>query len=157
MLAQARFEEALGLYQAMGDDQGVALARLNLAGLAWDRGEDHESHRLFGDYLALFWELGDKRGVVWSVEGLAIVAVAHGRLAEAARLFGAMEALRDKIGLPRDAVDRKGYMDAVAAARDQLGKGTFRAAWYAGQSVPVGHAVAEALAMAGALATTGKG
>jgi hypothetical protein len=76
---------------------------------------------------------------------MAELAVAQGQNEQAARLLGSAEVLRDAIALPLQPPDRAEHDRIVAAARAQLDKSTFAAAWAEGRSMTLEQAIAYAL------------
>jgi hypothetical protein len=78
----------------------------------------------------------------FNLEGLAGVVATQGALRWAAQLWGAAEALREAIDVPRLPVDRRGYEQAVATVRAQLGEEAFAIAWQEGRTMSPEQALA---------------
>jgi DNA-binding CsgD family transcriptional regulator len=78
----------------------------------------------------------------WSLEELASVMAAQGEPTWAAQLWGAAKALRESLGTPMPPVGRADYERSVTAARAQLGKKTFVAAWEEGRAMTAEQALA---------------
>lgn len=72
--ARSRLEEALALYRALGDDQGVASASQMLGSIARERGDYARSEALHEESLAIWRKLGDEAGQVRSLNYLGYVA-----------------------------------------------------------------------------------
>jgi predicted ATPase/DNA-binding NarL/FixJ family response regulator len=149
--AAAHFEDALAAFRTSGNTYGAGWALTNLAKVTRARGDHVRAASLFAEGLALLWDHGDQLGIAGCLRGLARVAVLTHRYDHAARLFGAEEALREAIGAPV-ARHRARHDEAVASVRDGLGETAFAAAWAAGRSLPLAQAVAEAVALPGAIA-----
>jgi non-specific serine/threonine protein kinase len=144
--AAALYGESLTLRREQQDTRGVAENLANLALLARDRGDERQMATLYAESLTLFQLVADRVGVAYCLEELAGAIRAQGRDECAARLCGAAAALRGSSGAPPWPADRARYDDTVAAARQALGEGRFAAAWAAGEALPLGQAIAEALA-----------
>jgi hypothetical protein len=80
------------------------------------------------------------------LDWVAALETARGRPERAARLFGAAEVQWQATGAVRFPPDRAGYERDVAAARAQLDKERFAAAWEEGQALGFEAAVAYAAA-----------
>jgi DNA-binding CsgD family transcriptional regulator len=78
---------------------------------------------------------------------LAEAAALSGQAASAVRLWGAAAGLRAALGTPLPPTERGRHERAVTASRVALGQAAFAAAWDAGRVLPLGQAVAEALAL----------
>ena len=135
--ARSFAEQSLGLSKEIGDPGSLADS-LTLLG---------KVHFMQGDYTAarvLYEEsLASSFGVnLWSLEELASVVAAQGELTWAAQLWGVAEALRESMGTPMPPVDRADYERSVAAARGQLGKKAFVAAWEEGRTMSTEQALA---------------
>jgi hypothetical protein len=99
------------------------------------RGDHAFARTLYEESLAMAQEIGDKELFASGLEGLASVGAVQGELAWATRLWGAAEALREAIGAPLPPVERADYEQAVAIARDRLGKDAFASAWAEGRAL----------------------
>lgn len=78
----------------------------------------------------------------FNLEGLAGVVATQGALRWAAQLWGAAETLREAIDVLRLPVDRRGYEQAVATVRAQLGEEAFAIAWQEGRAMSPEQALA---------------
>src|SRR5207247_1188675 len=77
-----------------------------------------------------------------SLEELASVVAAQGEPTWAAQLWGTAEALRESLWTPMPPIMRADYERSVAAARAQLGKKAFVAAWKEGRTMTAEQALA---------------
>jgi non-specific serine/threonine protein kinase len=146
------FAEALPLFEATGDRRGAAFALANLAWVAMRRGDDARAAELYGRALAVFRELGDREATASVLEVVAWLPQRAGRAEPAARLLAAAATLRAADGIRITPLHRAGHDPVLAATRAALGDEAFAAAWAAGEALPIGDAVAEALEVAVALA-----
>jgi predicted ATPase/class 3 adenylate cyclase len=145
--ASSLFEESLAVQRELGDKAGIAHSLSHLGRVAAIQGDYTAAHPLYKESLGIAREAGDKELVASGLEGLAGVVAAQGEPAWAARLWGAAEAVREVIGVPIPPVERANYERAVAAARAQLGKKAFAAAWAEGRATPLEQGIANALKM----------
>jgi hypothetical protein len=116
--------------------------------IAQAEGDHEQARELFAEGLKLAAEVGDETNVAYYLEGLASLATSEGKVVPAARLWGAAEALFERIEAATYLYvpDRSLYHEQVDAARTQLGKEAFEAAWAAGRNMSLGQAVEYALA-----------
>ncbi len=90
--ADARFEEALGLFRELGDRTGIAMA-LNTQGLAMvERGQTDEARSQFEASLEIYRELEIGAGIGFTLENLGVAAIGSGALDQAEELL--QESLR---------------------------------------------------------------
>jgi ATP/maltotriose-dependent transcriptional regulator MalT len=104
-------------------------------------------HFVQGNYTAaraLYEESMAFSGMVYAgtLEKLADVVAAQGEPMWAAQLWGAAETLRENVGIPILPDMRSDYERSVAAARAQLGKKGFVAAWEEGRAMTPEQALA---------------
>jgi non-specific serine/threonine protein kinase len=118
--AQARYEESLALYRALGDRQGIAVCTGNLGNLAYDRGEREAAKTLYAECLALGRELGDSRSVALSLNNLGIIAVGQGDYATAENLFAESLALHREKSNSQGIADALGNLGDIATARNDF-------------------------------------
>jgi tetratricopeptide (TPR) repeat protein len=144
--AVALFEESLALLRQLGATPSLALTLRNLADVARDRGDLGRASAFSKEGLVLAREVGDKLRIAQSLDGIAALAAAQGRLGMAVRLYGTASALRKAIDAPLAPGDAAQHERDVVAVRDRLGEPAFKAAWEAGQALPLEEAIAEALA-----------
>jgi predicted ATPase/class 3 adenylate cyclase len=131
--ARSRVEESLTLYREMEHREGMAEALSMLGKVEAARGDHAFARTLYEESLAMAQEIGDKELLASGMEGLASVGAMQGDLAWATHLWGTAEALREAIGAPLPPVERADYEQAVATARDRLGKDAFASAWAEGR------------------------
>jgi tetratricopeptide (TPR) repeat protein len=143
--AEALCEEALGLRRAVGDTRGVAGCLFMLGWQAQERGDYMRAVAMYAESIPLFQSVGVAWPVAYMLDGLARIACACGQGERAVRLYAAAAALHGAGGgapMP----DRLAARDRdIGVLRDALGEEAFAAAWAAGQALPPGQAIAEAL------------
>lgn len=135
-------EESQGLYREMMHRHGIASSLALLARVAVFQGDYTAARSLYEESLALAREVGHKELIASGLEGMASVVAVQGEPAWATQLWGAAESLRIASGMPLAPVERAGYEQAVAAARDRLGERLFAAGWAEGRNVTPEQALA---------------
>lgn len=149
---RALLEEALAACRALGQPYfaGGCLARL--AYLDQVAGEAARAAARYGESLQLTWEGGGLLQYDRALDGLAALAADRGEAGAAARLLGMVAATRERTGMTGsmwpELRDR-----AAQTARAILGEDGFVSAVAAGRRLPAPAVLAEALAVAEALAT----
>jgi predicted ATPase/DNA-binding CsgD family transcriptional regulator len=133
--AQAMVEEALALFEEVGDRRGISKAHYRLGSIAFDRGDYTAAHTFYEQSLAILWEVEDTWSLAACLERVAEAAVAQGEPAWALRLCGAAEVLRETIEAPVPPIERTDYDYALAAARTLLGQEVFSATWEEGRTM----------------------
>jgi tetratricopeptide (TPR) repeat protein len=133
--ARSRIEESLTLYREMEHREGMAEALCMLGKVEAARGDYAFARSLYEESLAIAREIGDRELLATGLEGLASAVAAQDEPGWAVRLWGAAEALRETIGAPLPPIERADYEQAVATARDHLGKESFDAAWAEGRAM----------------------
>jgi DNA-binding CsgD family transcriptional regulator len=108
---------------------------------------------LFGEALSLLRDGTDLQIVANCLKSLGAVAAAVGRAEQATRLFGAAEVVWERFGYEQPPAERPRLERIVAPARAKLPAAAFAAAWAAGRELPLNRAIAEALAVAGEVAS----
>jgi len=151
--AEAYMSECLAMARAGGWRLPIAFS-LEAAGTsARDRGDRRTAAILFGESLALVADGRDVGTLGNCIRSIGAIAAAEHQPEQAARLFGAAEALYERHGIgeqpPAEQVLRE---RDYALAREQLPVGAFDAIWSAGRTMPIDEAIAEALAVAEAIA-----
>jgi predicted ATPase/DNA-binding SARP family transcriptional activator/DNA-binding CsgD family transcriptional regulator len=156
-LASHYYTEALALDRATGDQQGIAIRLHNLGYIALHEGDTAHAVRSFRESFTLNQALGYRTGPLSFLEGMAAAASAADRPRDAARLYGAWIAACVPPGteFKLHAPDQAEYDRYVARARAAIGETAFSQAWEQGKIVPLEQAVAEALALADAMAGHG--
>ena len=113
----------------------MAEALIGLASVAAMQGDFVAAHHLYQESFLILQRIEYKELIPSCLEGLAAVAAEQGELVWVAHLWGAAEVLREAIGTPIPPVYCPGYLQAVAAARSQLGEEDFATAWAQGRSM----------------------
>jgi DNA-binding CsgD family transcriptional regulator len=101
-------EEALALYQGLGDESGVAWALLCLGTQHLEKGDNERAAPLFEAALALSRRIGDRRNIVYAVWNLAEVASRRGEH-ERAKTLG-----MERLALVREMEDKYQVSCAIA-------------------------------------------
>ncbi|MBC8076015.1 MAG: tetratricopeptide repeat protein, partial [Chloroflexales bacterium] len=109
--AELLLGRSLGLLQAQGEHQEIAVALHGLGLAATKRGDLVTGKRLLGEGMTTFELCGNQSGVARSLDRLATVAYKSGDADEALRLYGESLALRRALGVPF----------GIAAALDNMG------------------------------------
>ena len=149
--ADALFGEALAHAREVGYKVGEAAALHRLGLAAHDRGDAQQALLLLGESLRIVKETGDVEEMAGVLDGMARV-VALTSPERAARFCGMAAALRETRGTARPPAEQAPHERAVAAIQRTLGEQGFAAASAAGRALPLEHAIAEALAVAGEMA-----
>lgn len=144
--ARPLLEEGLHIYSDLGDRIGVAESLNMLARLAHQDGQHAPATARYGDSLRLARDIGHKQAMAASLAGLTELAAEQRQPERAVRLFSAAEGLRTTINAPWTAANLARYDQMLARLRLKLGDSRFSEAWAAGQAMPLGKAVEEALA-----------
>jgi len=144
VMAHSLLEESAALYRNMGDRSNIAVPLGYLAYQALRQGDYTAARSLFSESLAMArgWH---KWGVAWRLEGFAGLAAKEEEPKRAARLYGAAQVLLDSVGARLDPIDRLGYDQYVAIAREQLGDAAFAQAWAEGRAMTMEQAIDLAL------------
>ena len=150
--ARALHEEALTLRRGVGDRWLSAFSLTSLGDVAQAEGDHPRAAALFAEALGLFHGLGSRWGIAVSLAGMAELAARAAVALAAARLSGAADALFEATGTHLDPLDRAGYAHGLAVARTRLGTTAFGAARAQGRAAPLETIVAQAQAVAAAVA-----
>jgi tetratricopeptide (TPR) repeat protein len=144
--ARARHEEALAIFHALGDRQGIASSLSNLALVTYHQGDYAAARALYEESLGSYAAVTDRWGIAWSLESLATVELATQAPERAARLWGGAQRLREEMGSPVSPTDRPRYDSQIAAARAAMGDdAAFDIAMQKGHAMTPEEAVAYAL------------
>jgi predicted ATPase/DNA-binding CsgD family transcriptional regulator len=128
----AHFEAALEVARANDDHHAAGYAAYQLGTIARLNGDRTAALSLHQEALRLRSQCRDQPGMADSLEALAGLAIDRGDAATAARLFGAAWSIRQGSGHPRPPGQGHGYDADLAAAREQLSRDDFDAAWSEG-------------------------
>jgi len=142
------YEESLGLFEAFDDRGGMADALVGVALAAHDGGQGSGSAEAARRSLRLYSELQDHRGVALALEALADIILPQ-QPADAVRYLAAAATIRVDLDAPATPNGSARQELGLAIARSRLGDATFTLAQLAGRSLPLDHAVEEALVPAG--------
>jgi len=142
--AAARYREAAELLGEAGPRGWRADALRKLGYVTHRLGDDREARALFTEALSLCRDLDDRRRVAESVVGLACL-IAESQPELAARLLGATAATLQTTALRLSPSNQAEYDRSLATARLELGDEALDAAWSEGRSMPLEHAITEAL------------
>jgi tetratricopeptide (TPR) repeat protein len=150
--AMTLFEDAMAIARERGDQIAIALMQVSLGDALSAQGNISGAAEMYRSGLAAAQKLSEVRTIAGCLRGLASIALADGRSAQAVRLLAAEKALRAP-----NRLHIFGYADErrardLAAARTVLGQAPFAIAWDAGTQMGPEEAVAEASAVAAALA-----
>jgi predicted ATPase/DNA-binding CsgD family transcriptional regulator len=149
-------DESMKLYKEVGFRWGMVSSLCLLAKVTARQGDRAGARKLYEESLALASEVGRKELIATSLEGLASIVAAEGEPAWAAQLWGAAGSLRTAIGVSVAPVELADYEQAMAAAREQLGKKIFEARWVEGMEMTPEQAMA-AQGVGSVLSTVSKG
>jgi len=141
-------EEALALTRLTGDRFAANISLNLLAQAAWASGEHRLAERYLREALAVSHEIRAWMDAAYCVQGLAAAAGERDEQQRAARMLGAADAMLESAGPHfRDMAtdDHEPHQHAVSAAREQLGKRAWTAAWEEGRAMTFDQAVAFAL------------
>ncbi len=144
--ASTLLEEALAIFEKLGDKLDVARCMHDLAAIAARQGDVSAARSRFATGLAFFRDLGDTRNLIKCLEGLGGVCAAEGNAQKAARLYGASEALRQALGTPLPTSYRADYERNLSTLRTQLDESSLSAAWAEGRALTMQQAAIYALA-----------
>ena len=140
--ARSCIEEGLAFSRAHGARGDITEALVVFGQVTAAQGDDAAARALYKESLALARELGFKRVIPAALEGLASVVASQDEPTLAARLWGATEALREGMGTLIPPVYRAEYESSIAAARAELGRKTFDAAWAEGRTMTLDQVLA---------------
>jgi len=137
-------EESVAIFKELGYQIGLAEALIAFARVTACRGDIATARASYEESWKPLRELKGKELSAACLEGLGEVAVAQGAAEWAARLWGAAAMLRAAIGAPMAPIYRIAYGQAVTAARAQIGRKAFEAAWTEGRTMPLEQVLVEA-------------
>ena len=129
--ARALHQEALVIYQELGDRLGISTALLQLGTIAHDRGDYTSARSLFEQSLTIKRELGDRLGTAMLLNNLGIVAQQQGDYSKAQSLYEQSLAIKRELGdnlgvaislysLARVACQRADYSKALSLCQESL-------------------------------------
>ncbi|MEJ7763707.1 MAG: tetratricopeptide repeat protein, partial [Thermomicrobiales bacterium] len=150
--ARAVLEEALALQRETSHAYGAAVSLLYLGHVALTGGDHVTAALRYGESLSHWRDVDMRPGIVEVLSGLAAVAATTGDPERAGRLFGAAETMRQSIGVLARLPELTLYERDADRVRRDLGEERFAAAWEAGRAMTPERAIAEAAAVASAVA-----
>ncbi len=109
LLAEARrhLEAGRALFEAVGDQRGIASSHDDMGQLLWITGEYDQALEQLNRGLAMREKLGDKRSIALSLDNIGLVFMDHGDGRKARESFDSALALRREIG------DRTGTAESL--------------------------------------------
>jgi tetratricopeptide (TPR) repeat protein len=140
--AAERLEEAIAIYESLGDLWGELNAIGSLADAALDQRDTQRAGDRYREALAIAVDLDAKRDVAYCLAGLACAAALSGDLSGAGTLWAAAELFEDAYGSRMIAFERARYerlLVEVAGAR------AFVAAYERGRELTLDRALELAL------------
>jgi non-specific serine/threonine protein kinase len=143
--AGTAYQEAIDIAHEEGNTMYAAIALSNLSYVAYHQGDYEQAAAIIREVIARLLELENTRHLPHDLALMAGPVAAQGNPQKAARLLGASEALLEAMGLCLQAGDQFEIERYVAAAREQLDRATFEAAWSEGRAMSLEEAVAYAL------------
>ena len=143
--AQAAYEEALRVVQAMGDENYGANLQTNLAFVAGHLGEHRRALELMRTALGTVAKRGKRPIMAWCLGDLAGPELGLGRPERAARLVGAADAALARMNLRRQPTDQPEHEHTVAQLAESLGRERLDALLAQGARMSLEDAVAYAL------------
>jgi non-specific serine/threonine protein kinase len=135
-LAETRLAEALQLRDAHGFDLAAALSVLDLAIVAYSRGDYPLALARYRESLIRVGNRGELHYVAEGLSGVASAAAALAHARAAARLFGAAQALLQRVGIAAFDPAWQAIIDRnVATVQRALGDEAFETAWAEGRTL----------------------
>jgi len=143
--AEAAFAEAVALYQASHDQEGIGNTYLHMGHLARDREQLDRAAQLYVASLRVSLELGDRPRFSPALEGMAHVLLRRSNtdtraritLEFSVRLFACAAAIRESTGVPLPTVSQQVYLPDLHQLQTLLGTLAFEVAWSEGWDMPV--------------------
>jgi tetratricopeptide (TPR) repeat protein len=112
------YQSALGLFQEIGDQYGIALTIGSLSEIDFRQGKYQQAKPLAEQALALSREIGDLRQIGYSLMNLGVIAASDGDLLEAKTLFEECLACMKELGEP---ISTARALNNLAISYDFLG------------------------------------
>jgi predicted ATPase len=139
-------QEALAIYERLGDDMGVAGACGGIGTTYLYQGRLDDARAFLSRSLTIWRGLGDRRVLGWLFALAALVAVMRGDARRAALLLGKSDDVMKEIGERRPSWPGGPDDRATRAVSEALGEDEFQAARSEGAALPFDEAVELALA-----------
>ncbi len=116
--AEKHFATALELFEAVGDDRGVASCHDDMGKLLWTKGEYDRALEAMKTALEMRKVIGDRRSIALSLNNIGLVWADHGRAAKAREAFEAALTIRREIGDPLGVVQSLNNLGGLAQDQD---------------------------------------
>jgi tetratricopeptide (TPR) repeat protein len=120
--AEAMYEEVVQILAGLGDRESVAIAQLNLAVVAMERGRFDAARALLGQALQAATSLGSQMVGQATLDMVAGLNAEAGQHSLAVQFFGAAEAQAERSGLRRDSADAAFLLPLIERARRAVGE-----------------------------------
>jgi tetratricopeptide (TPR) repeat protein len=143
--ARAIYEEALAIFKALDDSEGMAHAQSNLANVALALGDAAWARILTLTSLQSYAEAGAEWDQAVTLATAAGVEAVYGRFARAAQLAAASAAHRERIGVSLPDMYQQRFRRLAEKALAGLDKAQQEALWATGQTLSLAEAVNLAL------------
>jgi predicted ATPase/DNA-binding CsgD family transcriptional regulator len=153
----ALIERALNSNLAAGQNMDAGRRLTALGHVQEVRGNQRDAARCYADALRHFTIAGTPSHAILALAYVCVLASTRSLPVATARLLGTIAGLHQRLGA---AVPRRAIEDvrmAEANARQSLGKAQFAESFAAGQSLPINDALAEAIDVAEAIASSADG
>lgn len=150
--AEARFAEAIWIAEEQRDRLHIGALFARKARVAWKAGDWEAADELASRCLETLRSTKGP-GILFAMDRIAFIACKRGHLERGVRLFSAVHVCTGETGALSP--DKALYLDALAAARRQMGETAFDAAWGEGQLLSLDEAIDEALVVPTALMSPG--
>ncbi|MEB2312997.1 MAG: tetratricopeptide repeat protein [Sorangiineae bacterium] len=112
--AERHLQTALELFEAVGDERGVASCHDDVGKLLWTRGDYDRALDELKTALEMRKKLGDRRSIALSLNNIGLVWGDHGRTAKAGEAFEASLAIRREINDPLGVVQSLNNLGQLA-------------------------------------------
>jgi predicted ATPase/DNA-binding CsgD family transcriptional regulator len=139
------YNESLRGYEALGNENSIALVSHNLGCVHIIQGDYRRALERFSIALRLHHKHGDRRGVGYGVAGVAGAFGYLGKPDFACRLLGAAEMMFEATGAARDPVDEVVYKSFVSNVEVRLPGDQFESLWQTGRLLPPDEAITDAI------------
>jgi len=120
--AESLYSEAVQILEGLGDQESVAIGRLNLAIVAIERRQTDTAQALLGEALQVATALGSQQLGQSTFDILAGLCAAGGRHEAALQMFGAAEAQAERSGLRRGSADNAFLLPLIEQSQRALGE-----------------------------------
>ncbi|MDX1523324.1 MAG: hypothetical protein R3264_16995, partial [Anaerolineae bacterium] len=118
--AQGLYQEALDIFQQIGDARWEAICKGGLGVLALIRGDLAQAKQNLSDAKTINEQLGEIEGLVSNISDLAQLALAEERLGQAERLLGRSRRLAKEHELPEEEAYAKVWLARLRERQGQI-------------------------------------